>query len=60
MISNFNGYMITFHCSHCGKNFPVVWESNNIMPKYLTCPYCKFPYSASKQYEAKESEVIIV
>lgn len=57
--TKFNGYMIIFHCDHCGKNFKVVWRNIEKMPRHLWCPYCNYP-SADKVYQVEKEEVIIV
>lgn len=56
----FNGYMITFHCNHCGKNFIVAWYNNKGTPKYSTCLYCQVPYGATPIYLAEKERVIII
>ncbi len=59
MNTKFNGYMLPFHCDHCGKNFLVAWHSDKKVPQYMTCPFCNFN-SADKMYQAIKEEVIIV
>ena len=54
-----NGYIIDFHCNHCGKNFKVIWDKGAKSPKYKTCLYCKVPYGATVMYQAGKSEVVI-
>lgn len=57
--TKFNGYMITFHCNYCGKNFKVVWRNIEKTPRHLECLHCAYP-GADKMYQAEKEEVLII
>ena len=58
MTTDFDGYMLRFHCDYCGENFIVICAQDKSMPKHLDCPYCQ-TMGADRMYQDEKRQVVI-